>query len=257
VRGETVRAEETDILFGDGTAVTLVFEAAPIRDQAGAIRGAVCGAVDISERKRQELHRELLLNELNHRVKNTLATVQSFAVQTLRNAPTVGEGRRAFEARLIALSKAHDVLTRQHWEGASLGEVVAEALAAYAGEPNNPRVRFAGDEIRLQPKTALAVSMALHELATNAVKYGALSNASGRVRLDWSVAGEPAMLNLHWVEMAGPTVAPPGKRGFGSRLIEYGLSQDLGAEVQLDFAPGGVSCTITAPVEEIRARRAT
>jgi two-component sensor histidine kinase len=231
-----------------------VFDAAPIRDADGAIRGAVCGAIDITERKRQQRHRELLLNELNHRVKNTLATVQSFAVQTLRNAPTVAEGRRAFEARLIALSKAHDVLTRENWEGAALGEVVAEALAAYAGERQNPRVRFEGDEIRLQPKTALAVSMALHELATNAVKYGALSNASGRVRLAWTIEGDPSVLTLHWAETAGPPVVPPAKRGFGSRLIEYGLSHDLGADVRLNFAPDGVTCTITAPVDEIRAR---
>jgi signal transduction histidine kinase/FixJ family two-component response regulator len=254
MRGEIVHDEEIDVRLADGSAVTLVCDAAPIRDAAGTIQGAVCGAIDISERKRQQLHRELLLNELNHRVKNTLATVQSFAVQTLRNAPTVADGRRAFEARLIALSKAHDVLTRENWEGAGLGEVVAEALAAYAGERQNPRVRFAGHEIRLQPKTALAVSMALHELATNAVKYGALSNASGRVRLDWVIEGAPSVLRLRWVETAGPPVVPPGKRGFGSRLIEYGLSQDLGAEVRLDFAPDGVVCIITAPVDEIRAR---
>ena len=253
-RGESVRDEELDIRFDDGEAVTLVFDAAPIRDPAGAIQGAVCGAIDITERKRQQRHRELLLNELNHRVKNTLATVQSFAVQTLRNAPSVSAGRHAFEARLIALSKAHDVLTRENWEGAGLGEVVAEALAAYAGERQNPRVRFAGDEIRLQPKTALAVAMALHELATNAVKYGALSNASGRVRLDWTIAGDPAMLDLRWVETAGPPVSPPTKRGFGSRLIEYGLAQDLGGEVRLSFAPEGLMCTITAPVDEIRAK---
>jgi two-component sensor histidine kinase len=146
------------------------------------------------------------------------------------------------------------VLTREHWQGANLGEVVAEALAAYAGERQSPRVRFSGDEIMLQPKTALAVSMALHELATNAVKYGALSNASGRVRLDWMIEGAPSVLRLQWVEMAGPPVVRPAKRGFGSRLIEYGLSQDLGAEVRLEFAPSGVVCTITAPVDEIRAR---
>jgi signal transduction histidine kinase len=254
MRGEIVRDEEIDVRFADGSAITLACDAAPIRDAAGTIQGAVCGAIDISERKRQELHRELLLNELNHRVKNTLATVQSFAVQTLRNAPTMGEGRRAFEARLIALSKAHDVLTRENWEGAGLGEVVAEALAAYAGERQNPRVRFSGDEIRLQPKTALAVSMALHELATNAVKYGALSTGSGHVRLDWVIEGAPPVLRLRWVETDGPPVGPPGKRGFGSRLIEYGLSRDLGAETRLDFAPDGVVCIITAPVDEIRVR---
>ncbi len=252
-RGETVRDEELDIRFEDGTAITLVFEAAPIRDAAGRLQGAVCGAIDITERKRQQEHRELLLNELNHRVKNTLATVQSFAVQTLRTAPTLTDGRRAFEARLIALSKGHDVLTRENWQGAGLHEVVAEALAAYVGDGRHPRVRFAGPEIRLRPKTALAISMALHELATNAVKHGALSSQAGRVDLGWVIEGEPPALRLHWAETGGPPVVAPRKRGFGSRLIEIGLAQDLGGQVRLAFAPDGVSCAIEAPLDEIQA----
>jgi signal transduction histidine kinase/FixJ family two-component response regulator len=252
-RGETVENEELDICFDDGTSITLVFEAAPLRDAAGRLQGAVCGAIDITERKRQQEHRELLLNELNHRVKNTLATVQSFAVQTLRTAPTLADGRHAFEARLIALSKGHDVLTRENWQGAGLHEVVAEALAAYVGDARNPRVRFAGPEIRVRPKTALAISMALHELATNAVKHGALSSQAGRVDLSWSIDGEPLMLKLHWAESGGPPVVAPGKRGFGSRLIERGLAQDLGGQVRLEFGPQGVSCAIEAPLEEIEA----
>ena len=252
-RGETVQDEELEIRFENGKSITLVFEAAPIRDAAGAIQGAVCGAIDITERKRQHEHRELLLNELNHRVKNTLATVQSFAVQTLRSAATLGEGRRAFEARLIALSKGHNVLTRENWEGAGLHEVVTEALAAYVGDARNPRVEFDGPEIRVRPSTALAISMALHELATNAVKYGALSSGTGRVSLRWIIAGEPPMLTLHWVEAGGPLVVAPGKRGFGSRLIELGLAQDLGGRVRLDFAADGVVCTIEAPLDENQA----
>jgi signal transduction histidine kinase/FixJ family two-component response regulator len=252
-RGEAVEHEELDICFDDGTSITLVFEAAPIRDATGRLQGAVCGAIDITERKRQHEHRELLLNELNHRVKNTLATVQSFAVQTLRTAPTLADGRRAFEARLIALSKGHDVLTRENWQGAGLHEVVAEALAAYVGDPQNPRVEIAGPEIRMRPKTALAISMALHELATNAVKHGALSSQAGRVSLSWATDGEPRMLKLHWAETGGPPVVAPRKRGFGSRLIELGLAQDLGGEVRLDFAPAGVRCAIEAPLDEIEA----
>ena len=252
-RGETVRNEELDIGFPDGSSLTLVFEAAPIRDASGAIRGAVSGAIDITERKRQQQHRELLLNELNHRVKNTLATVQSFAVQTLRSAPTIADGRRAFEARLIALSKGHDVLTRENWAGAGLREVATEALAAYVGDARNPRVQFDGPEIRLRPSTALAISMALHELATNAVKYGALSSQAGRVRLRWTIAGEPPTLTLHWAETGGPPVVAPSKRGFGSRLIELGLAQDLGGRVRLDFAADGLVCTIEAPLDENQA----
>ena len=252
-RGETIENEELEIRFRDGTSTTVVFQAAPLRDATGRIEGAVCGAIDITERKRQQEHRELLLNELNHRVKNTLATVQSFAVQTLRTAPTVAEGRHAFEARLIALSKGHDVLTRENWAGAGLHEVVGEALAAYVGGDRDPRVAFDGPEIRLRPKTALAISMALHELATNAVKYGALSSQTGHVRLAWRIDGEPPTLTFHWVESGGPPVVAPRKRGFGSRLIELGLAQDLGGRVRLDFAPEGVSCTIEAPLDENQA----
>jgi signal transduction histidine kinase/CheY-like chemotaxis protein len=204
-------------------------------------------------RKRQQEHRELLLNELNHRVKNTLATVQSLAVQTLRSAPTIAEGRQAFEARLIALSKGHDVLTRENWAGAGLHEVVAEALAAYVGDARHPRVAFDGPEIRLRPKTALAISMALHELATNAMKHGALSTQGGRVDLGWTIAGEPPVLRFHWAESGGPAVTAPRRRGFGSRLVEHGLAQDLGGRVRLEFAPEGVVCTIEAPLDENRA----
>jgi signal transduction histidine kinase/CheY-like chemotaxis protein len=252
-RGETVQGEELDIRFRDGTSVTLLLEAAPLRDASGRIHGAVCGAVDITERKRQHEHRELLLNELNHRVKNTLATVQSFAVQTLRTAPTIADGRHAFEARLIALSKGHDVLTRENWAGAGLHEVVAEALGAYVGDARQARVAFDGPEIRLRPKTALAISMALHELATNAVKHGALSREGGRVDLGWVIEGAPPTLKFRWVERGGPEVLAPRKRGFGSRMIEQGLALDLGGRVRLDFAPEGVVCTIEAPLDENRA----
>src|SRR5262249_9861765 len=253
----TVENEELDIRFDDGSSITVVFEAAPMRDATGVLQGAVCGAIDITERKRQQQHRELLLNELNHRVKNTLATVQSFAVQTLRTAPTLADGRRAFEARLIALSKGHDVLTRENWQGAGLHEVVAEALAAYVGDAQNPRIAFAGPEVRMRPKTALASSMALHELATNAVKHGALSSQTGRVSLQWIIAGEPRTLQVEWIETGGPPVVAPRKRGFGSRLVELGLAQDLGGCVRLEFAPDGVRCAIEAPLDEIAANSGT
>jgi two-component sensor histidine kinase/CheY-like chemotaxis protein len=253
VRGEIVRDEELEIRFEGGQSITLVCHAAPIRAPGGDIQGAVCGAIDITDRKRQERHRDLLINELNHRVKNTLATVQSFAMQTLRNATTVAEGRKAFDSRLIALSKAHDVLVREHWEGAGLREVVGEALAAYSENRRKSRLRFDGPELRLQPKAALAVSMALHELATNAVKYGALSNDTGKVQIRWTVENEARDFHFRWSESGGPLVVVPRKRGFGSRLIEQGLSQDLAAQVRLEFEEDGVVCTIKAPLDEVRA----
>ncbi|MCG7391762.1 PAS domain-containing protein [Microvirga sp. ACRRW] len=206
---------------------------------------------DVSHRKNAEEHRELLIHELNHRVKNTLATVQSIAAQTLRNAGVTQEPRMALEARLFALSRAHDVLTRENWEGASLREIVAQSIDPYRGIGEN-RLNSHGPEVRLSPRMALALSMALQELATNAVKHGALANASGRVDIAWSLddSVEPARLHLRWEEKGGAPVQPPQRRGFGTRLIERSLASDLQGNVQIDFAPSGVVCTIDAPMEE-------
>jgi len=202
--------------------------------------------VDITERKKAEEHRELLINELNHRVKNTLATVQSIASQSLRNAETAEAARSAMEARLLALSRAHDVLTRENWEGAGLVEIVREALAPYRHEREN-RLHVEGPDVRLSPRMALAIAMALQELATNAVKYGALSNASGEVRVVWLVEqnGEKR-LRFSWTETGGPPVKAPRRRGFGTRLIERSLAQDLNGEAQITFAPAGIICTVDA-----------
>ncbi len=249
-RGEEVRDDELEIQFDDGSSTTLIMQASPIRSETGSFQGAVCAAIDISDRKRQERHRELLVNELNHRVKNTLATIQSLAMQTLRSATNLHEGRGAFDARLFALSRAHDVLVRENWESAGLREIVAEALEAYAGPAETRRVTISGPNIRVGPKAALALSMALHELATNAVKYGALSNQNGRVEVTWMLQNR---FELRWQEQGGPPVIAPQRRGFGSRLIEQGLSHDFGANVDLRFEERGVFCSILAPVEEIRA----
>jgi two-component sensor histidine kinase len=207
--------------------------------------------VDITERKLAEEHQRLLINELNHRVKNTLATVQSIAAQTLRNAPTKEEARDAFEARLMALSRAHDVLTRENWEGASLAEIVAEAVAPYRNLRED-RVHLSGSDVRLPPRMALAIGMALQELATNAVKYGALSNDTGVIWIDWTVDSSnfPSRLHLRWAEAGGPPVAQPTRRGFGSRLIERSLAQDLDGTVAIAFDPAGVVCTVDAPVAQ-------
>jgi PAS domain S-box-containing protein len=204
--------------------------------------------VDITDQKRAEEHRELLIHELNHRVKNTLATVQSIASQTLRNADTMEGARSAMEARLLALSRAHDVLTRENWEGAGLLEIVREAMAPYRHERER-RIHMDGPDVRLSPRMALAIAMALQELATNAVKYGALSDESGEVRIAWSVSGAPEKrLHLAWFEANGPTVVAPKRRGFGTRLIERSLAQDLHGKATIDFAPAGIVCTVDAPI---------
>jgi PAS domain S-box-containing protein len=222
-------------------------QAFPRRDAQGRIIKWYGATENIHERKLAGEHQQLLINELNHRVKNTLATVQSITTQTLRNASTIEQARDAIEQRLIALSRAHNVLTRENWEGASLREIVLQALEPYKSY-GRTRFHLAGPDVRLLPRTALALSMALHELATNAVKYGALSNEAGQVRIEWSInhLRMPDGLLLRWEEQGGPPVQSPSRRGFGSRLIERSLAHDLGGKVSIEYLPTGVVCTIEA-----------
>jgi two-component sensor histidine kinase len=221
----------------------------PIANPDGSVDKLLSVSRDITETKQLEEHQRLLINELNHRVKNTLATVQSIASQTLRNAATLDEAQTAFESRLLALSRAHDVLTRENWEGANLRAIVAEAIAPYRGAREN-RLHLDGPEVRLSPRMALALAMALQELATNAVKYGALSAQVGEVHIQWSLdrTKAPPCLHLQWKESGGPVVHAPKRRGFGTRLIERSLALDLEGEAQIRFAPSGVVCTVNAPL---------
>jgi PAS domain S-box-containing protein len=206
-------------------------------------------SIDIHDRRVAEEHQRLLVNELNHRVKNTLATVQSIASQTLRNAENTEQVKEALEARLFALSRAHDVLTRENWEGADLYDIVEQAVAPYSSRSED-RLHLAGSRVRVPPRIALALAMALQELATNAVKYGALSNETGQIRIAWRVepAGSRSRLHLQWEEKGGPPVRTPLRRGFGSRLIERSLSQDLGGSARIEFPATGLVCTVDAPL---------
>jgi two-component sensor histidine kinase len=194
-------------------------------------------------------HRELLIHELNHRVKNTLATVQSLAYQTLRSAPNPADARKALDARLVALSQAHDVLTRESWEAADIRELVGRALHPFQTGAA-ARIRLRGPDVRVKPKMAIALSMALHELATNAVKYGALSVQGGRVAVEWQLLGDGAArrLRLVWRETGGPPVTTPAHRGFGTRLIASGIG-DFGAEPTIEFKPEGLVCVLEAPLD--------
>ena len=247
VRGETVNNEEMELRFTDGSATSGLVQAAPLRDRSGNIVGAVSVGVDITERKRIEEHRLLLLNELNHRVKNTLATVQAIAAQSFRRPRSDASGREMFESRLMALSRAHDVLTSESWEGASLNEIIAQAISPYRGG-HSSRFEVSGPPVRLSAKMALSISMALHELATNAVKYGALSTEKGRVRIAWQtrLQSNGRELQLEWLEADGPAVKVPRRKGFGSRLIERGLAHELGGEARIEYRPAGVWCEIRA-----------
>jgi PAS domain S-box-containing protein len=235
----------------DGSIIWVQNSVSLTHDKAGRPLHLVKLIQNITERKVAEKRQRLLIDEINHRVKNTLATVQSFASQSLRNAKSLAEGRSAFEARLLALSKSHDVLTRQHWEGADIVDVVNGAVAPYRGRSEQDRFSITGEPLRLRPKAVLALSLAFHELATNAVKYGALSDDAGRISIDWRVVPGTRRFELRWCERDGPAVQPPARRGFGSRLVERGLAQDIAGHVQLAFDASGVTCTIDAPLHEI------
>jgi two-component sensor histidine kinase/PAS domain-containing protein len=202
---------------------------------------AITGASrDLTERKEAEAFQRLLLNELKHRVKNTLATIQAITTQTLATAPDLPSAREALEQRIVSMARAHDLLIDRSWSNAGLEEVVARALQAFCPA----QLSISGDDLEISPRQTLALSMALHELATNATKYGALSRAGGRVSVRWEKDGDK--LRLDWEESGGPAVSPPAHKGFGSRLIERLLASELGGEVKLDYDPDGVRCAITA-----------
>lgn len=216
--------------------------------------GVTIALQDVTERKAAEEktkaaedHLRLVVLELNHRVKNNLATVQAIAVQTLRGAEGAEAAREALLKRIQALAAAHDILTRENWEAVGVREIAEGVLLGL--DDACARVRLDGPEIRLSPKAALSLSMAFHELGTNALKYGALSARRGEVRLAWRSAGDPAMLEVDWEERGGPAVAEPSSRGFGSRLLEQGLASELQGQVMMRFEPDGLCCEIRAPLD--------
>jgi PAS domain S-box-containing protein len=223
----------------------------PLHDADREVVGLVAVSVEITERKRVEDRLRQMVNELNHRVKNTLATVQSIASHTLRGADrALG---RTLEARLMALASAHDVLTREEWEGANLTDVIAGALTPYGGVEDS-RFHVSGPTLRLLPRAAVALAMGLHELVTNALKFGSLSVGGGQVDIRWAIVqAAPPRLHMIWSERNGPPVTPPVERGFGTRLIERSLAQDLGGTAQITFAAEGIICVIDAPLDDVVA----
>ncbi|HET6521714.1 MAG TPA: ABC transporter substrate-binding protein, partial [Geminicoccaceae bacterium] len=225
---------------------------ATIRSQAADLAAANARLrAEIAERGRAERQRRLVTAEVDHRAKNMLAAVQAMAHQTRHGSPSLDAFAESFEGRIAAMARAHDLLSRGRWEGVGLRALVAEELAPYHAAGDD-RVEVDGEDLLLPPKAALSLGMALHELATNAAKYGALSAPAGRVRVAWTVEGEgeapEGTLALHWRETGGPPVTPPERRGFGSTVIGRSLAYELDGSAEMDFAPGGVRCTIRLPL---------
>ncbi|WP_407113369.1 PAS domain S-box protein [Bradyrhizobium sp. LMG 9283] len=242
VRGAEAVAERPD-----GRRVPFIPYPTPLRDAAGNLVGAINMLVDISERKQAENAQKVLIDELNHRVKNTLATVQSLASQTARHAADLDEFVPTFTGRLLALARAHDLLTTRNWQDAPFEKLVHDIVAPVSGG----RVVTGGPHVNLDARTALSVTMVLNELLTNAAKYGALSKPHGSVSLTWRIAeGERSQSTLacEWREHGGPPVAPPKRRGFGTRLMERCVEHDLAGEFDLVFEPEGTRCSMVFPV---------
>lgn len=247
------RGEEV-FVHRDGHFFPVGFTASPIRDDAANIIGTIIEVRDISEEKAASERQRLLINELNHRVKNTLATVQAIVGSTARTATDIDSFYEAFVGRIKSLAHTHSVLTEATWQTASLNGLLVNELRPYAevaeagGEDG--RVVLQGPPLDLPSDIAVPVGMAIHELTTNAAKYGALSNRSGRVTVAWELepVGPAGTLRLTWRETGGPPVSPPRRQGFGSRLLHRVLITQVQAEVTTDYAPDGFSLTMRAPL---------
>lgn len=242
--GEHVLKREVTGRCKDGREIPMEIGVNPILTSDGV--RIIATIVDIAERKRAQAQRELLLAELNHRVKNTLAVVQGLAHQTFRQVEPLP--RKAFEGRLLALAKAHDLLTRSHWESTSLQQLAADTLQL--GGANGQRIRAQGPAISLSPHAALTIALALHELFTNTLKYGALSSDTGSVIFCWERLEPGGQLRIEWRELGGPPVTQPTHKGFGSLLLERTLARDLDGRVNLSFHPSGLVCVIEMPLDK-------
>ncbi|MGY6156303.1 PAS domain-containing sensor histidine kinase [Paraburkholderia graminis] len=244
VRGLEAVAERPD-----GTRVPFVPYPTPLHDANGKLVGAINMLVDISEQKQAESRQKMLIDELNHRVKNTLATVQSLATQTARHAASVEEFVGAFESRLLSLARAHELLAKRHWQDAPLETLVREITSPLTGAMQE-RAIIAGPAITVTPRIALNLTMCINELLTNAAKYGSLGAADGSLAIRWDL--RPAeggnTLDISWLERGGPPVTPPQHRGFGTRLIERCIARDLGGQVELSFQDEGLRCRLAIPL---------
>jgi PAS domain S-box-containing protein len=225
----------------------------PIRNDEGAVTHIFVQGSDVTDRVRAENHQKLLINELNHRVKNTLASIQSIVQQTLRGVATKEEAAFAISERILALSRAHNVLTEENWDGADLYTMVQDALEAFR-PAGRTAISIEGPKLRIGPQAALSIALALHELATNAAKYGALSSKTGTVSIRWTISSEAQgeeLFELSWKEEGGPRVIPPTRRGFGSRLILGVLPHELRGTADIDYDPQGLRFVLRTSREAV------
>jgi PAS domain S-box-containing protein len=253
---EGVTASGTEVLYRrkDGSEFWTAVFISPVRDERGDVVQYFASFVDLTKHKEDEARSKLLIEELNHRVKNTLATVQSIVWQATRTSSDPKLVQKAIETRLFALSRSHDLVTRENWESIGLLDIIHDAMEPFGvADGRAARIVIQGENIRFSPKSALVLSIVFNELATNAVKFGALSNEAGSILIGWTKELTPAgdRVLLHWQEKNGPPVMTPSRIGFGSRVIEHSLAQELKGTVHFDYRPDGLACTMTIPIPRV------
>jgi two-component sensor histidine kinase len=230
----------------DGRFQLFLTHILPLRDPSGAINRWIGTHIDISEQKRREEHIHFIVDELSHRTRNLLAVVMAVAKQTARNAQNVAQYQAHFGDRLKALAHAHDVLVRGHWQGASFGDLVTAQMKPFREAAEN-HIHASGPAITLKPNAVQNLGLALHELATNASKHGALSVPQGEVWIQWHMNETTGRVRVHWRESGGPPVQPAQRRGFGHELIERIVPQALNGTGALSFAPAGIDWIFEFP----------
>jgi PAS domain S-box-containing protein len=244
----TVRGMEAACERPDGTRVPFIPYPTPLHDENGILVGAVNMLVDITERKRTEEQQALLVRELHHRVKNTLATVQAIMGSTARSSDTIEDFKNALIGRIGSLAKTHVLLTEEG-HATTFADILHSELDAF-DDGSDQRIRLNGPGIDVPSRLAVSLGMAVHELTTNAAKYGALSVYGGKVDVTWTIVidAKRRSLNIDWVESGGPPVKPPRREGFGSRLLEFVLPGQIQAKTKIDYRPEGVRVQFTVPM---------
>jgi two-component sensor histidine kinase len=249
--GEAQELESNFELFGRKRSFYLLIET--LTDEQGEVLGTTSVAVDISERKSNEDQLRLLLRELTHRSKNLLAVIHAIARQTASRTRSVEDFLDRFSARLVAIGCSHDLLIADNWHGASLRMLVEQQLGEHA-DRFGEQIAIEGEDVMLKPEAVQNLGLALHELATNATKYGSLSEPRGQVSIKWQFCEEASKLKLIWQERGGPEVSPPQRSGFGRAMIENVVGQALEGDVNLSFPPKGVRCEIVIPSAQVTSR---
>jgi two-component sensor histidine kinase len=249
--GDSQQLETNFELFGRKRSFYLLIE--PLRDDQNTILGTTSVAVDLSERKANEDQLRLLLRELTHRCKNLLAVIHAIARQTASRTRSVEDFLDRFSARLVAIGCSHDLLIADDWHGASLRMLVEQQLGEHA-DRFGEQIAIEGEDVMLKPEAVQNLGLALHELATNAQKYGSLSEPDGKVSIRWQFCEEASKLKLTWQETGGPPVRPPERSGFGRAMIETVVSRALEGDVNLSFPPKGVRCVIVIPSDQVTSR---